>query len=33
MDKGQIVEFNSPNNLLKNKKSVFYGMAKDANLV
>ncbi|CAD5115099.1 DgyrCDS4110 [Dimorphilus gyrociliatus] len=33
MDKGQIIEFNSPNSLLKNKNSVFYSMAKDANLV
>jgi ABC-type multidrug transport system fused ATPase/permease subunit len=33
MDKGLIVEFDSPDNLLKNKSGVFYSMAKDANLV
>ncbi|XP_054263384.1 multidrug resistance-associated protein 1 isoform X4 [Macrosteles quadrilineatus] len=33
LDKGLIVEYDSPSNLLKNKSSVFYGMAKDANLV
>lgn len=33
LDKGQIIEFDTPNNLLQNKKSVFYGMAKDAGLV
>lgn len=33
LDKGEIVEFESPGKLLDNPKSVFYGMAKDANLV
>ncbi|XP_056002528.1 multidrug resistance-associated protein 1-like isoform X2 [Ostrea edulis] len=33
MDKGFIVEFDSPNKLLDNKSGVFYSMAKDANLV
>ena len=33
LDKGEIVELQSPAELLLNKKSVFYGMAKDANLV
>ncbi len=33
MDKGEIKEFDSPNALLGNQRSIFYGMAKDANLV
>lgn len=33
LDKGQVIEFSSPTELLQNKNSVFYGMAKDANLV
>lgn len=33
LDKGNIVEFDSPNNLLQDKNSIFYGMAKDAGLV
>ena len=33
LDKGQVKEFDTPNNLLSNKKSIFYGMAKDAGLV
>lgn len=33
LDKGQIVEFDTPENLLKNTKSIFFGMAKDAGLV
>ncbi|KAK3576574.1 hypothetical protein CHS0354_011251 [Potamilus streckersoni] len=33
LDKGQIKEFDSPANLLKDKSSIFYGMAKEANLV
>lgn len=30
---GQIVEFESPSILLQDKAGVFYGLAKDANLV
>lgn len=33
LDAGMIKEFDSPNNLLKNTDSIFYGMAKDAGLV
>ena len=33
LDKGEIKEFDSPENLLKDTGSIFYGMAKDANLV
>lgn len=33
MDKGLIVEFDSPQKLLDDKSGVFYSMAKDANLV
>jgi ABC-type multidrug transport system fused ATPase/permease subunit len=33
LDKGKIIEFDSPEHLLKNKMSSFYSMAKDANLV
>ncbi|XP_063443601.1 multidrug resistance-associated protein 1-like isoform X2 [Mytilus trossulus] len=33
LDCGQIMEFDSPTNLLLDKKSIFYGMAKDAGLV
>nr|NP_995691.1 Multidrug-Resistance like protein 1, isoform K [Drosophila melanogaster]AAS64695.1 Multidrug-Resistance like protein 1, isoform K [Drosophila melanogaster] len=33
LDKGQIIEFASPTELLDNPKSAFYSMAKDANLV
>ena len=33
MDKGQIIEHDKPENLLKNDESVFYSMAKDAKLV
>lgn len=33
LDKGRIIEFDSPTILLQSKTSVFYGMAKDAGLV
>lgn len=33
LDAGIIKEFDSPNSLLKNTDSIFYGMAKDAGLV
>lgn len=33
LDKGRISEFASPTELLQNKQSAFYSMAKDANLV
>lgn len=33
LDKGQISEFAAPSNLLQNKKSAFYSMAKDAGIV
>ncbi|XP_061183962.1 multidrug resistance-associated protein 1-like isoform X1 [Saccostrea echinata] len=33
LDQGLVKEYDSPENLLKNKSTVFYGMAKDANLV
>ncbi|XP_059143339.1 multidrug resistance-associated protein 1-like [Physella acuta] len=33
LDQGEIKEMDSPTNLLENKSSLFYGMAKDANLV
>ena len=33
LDRGDIVEFDTPNNLLQNRHSIFYGMAKDAGLV
>ena len=32
LDAGKIVEFDTPKTLLNNKNSVFYSMAKDANL-
>lgn len=33
MDKGTIVEFDSPADLLKDTKSIFHSMAKEANLI
>ena len=33
LDAGKIREFDSPDSLLQNKKSVFYSMAKDAGLI
>lgn len=33
LDKGNIVEFESPEHLLSNRQTIFYGMAKDAGLV
>ena len=33
MDQGQIVEFDSPSNLLERDESIFYGMAKESGLV
>ncbi|KAJ8721589.1 hypothetical protein PYW07_002364 [Mythimna separata] len=33
LDKGQLVEFAPPGELLQDKNSIFYGMAKDAGLV
>ncbi|CEF61191.1 ATP-binding cassette sub-family C member 8 [Strongyloides ratti] len=32
LDKGQVVEFDTPSNLLKDKNSTFYSMAQDAKL-
>jgi ABC-type multidrug transport system fused ATPase/permease subunit len=33
LDQGIIKEYDSPDNLLKDKSSAFYGMAKAANIV
>ena len=33
LDQGKIKEFQSPDNLLADDRSIFYGMAKDAGLV
>ena len=33
MDKGMVAEFESPDNLLANPNTIFYSMAKEANLV
>ena len=33
LDQGNIKEFQSPESLLKDDLSIFYGMAKDAGLV
>jgi len=32
LDKGEVREFDTPSNLLRNKNSIFFGMAKDAGL-
>ena len=32
LDQGKISEFESPENLMANKESIFYGMAKNAGL-
>jgi len=33
LDKGEIREFDTPENLLRNKNSIFHGMAYDAGIV
>ena len=33
LDAGRIVEYAPPSDLLNNKKTIFYSMAKDAGLV
>lgn len=33
LDQGRIVEFDSPDNLLKIKDSLFYSLAKEANVI
>ena len=33
MDRGNIVEFDTPDNLLRDKQSVFHSMAREAGLV
>merc|ERR1719471_1481623 len=33
LDKGELKEYDSPGNLLKNDDSIFYGMVKDAGLL
>lgn len=33
LDKGGVIEFDSPTSLLKSQTSIFYGMAKDSGLV
>ena len=33
LDKGQIKEFDSPDNLLKDHSSIFYGLAKEAGII
>jgi ABC-type multidrug transport system fused ATPase/permease subunit len=33
LDRGRVVEFNTPKALLESKRSIFYGMAADAGLI
>ena len=33
LDQGRVAEYDAPSSLLANNKGIFYGMAKDANLV
>ena len=33
LDKGKIIEFNTPKNLLDDKNSIFYSMAKHASII
>lgn len=33
LDQGMIAEFDTPDNLLADRNSIFYGMAKDAGLI
>jgi ATP-binding cassette subfamily C (CFTR/MRP) protein 1 len=33
LDKGKIIEFDSPNNLLEDKNGKFYSMVKDSGLI
>lgn len=33
LDEGTVGEFDSPNNLISNHKSIFYGLCKEAGLV
>lgn len=33
LDKGKLVEFDTPANLLQNKNTIFYKLAKDAGIL
>jgi len=33
LDKGNVAEFDTPESLLSNERSIFYGMARDAGIV